>query len=488
VSEPGPKAHRRRAQTWAFTLAFVGLLVGNGVFAWMAAESARDNAAPGEDPDYALAWGIAIGGAVAIVGLLVILVLTLRHQKRLAAANRALAETETRGLGLQEVTGRLARALDSDEVVTALRDVLPVAVGGQAGAVAVVDEEGRLGLLRPDAEPEPFAPAADGVIARVLADGEPAWLQSPLGWRGDDAADRLADGGWAMAVLPLVAEGVRGLVAVSYGRVHTFVDEERELLETVGVLAAQAFARGRRYDAEHRASVAFQQTALPTELPEVDGLTIAARYRAGASQADVGGDWYDVLVLDDDHVALLVGDVVGHGIEAAVAMGRLRTGFQMISSLRPEPSQMVQAVSLQVAAIPNAMCSTVVCAVIERSTGKMAWCRAGHLPPLIVRDGRGFLIEEAGVAPLGVAPNTTVPVHCEVLQPGDVVVLYTDGVIERRTESIDQGFERLRVASTELADLDPEDFSDALVEALVPVEEQTDDIALLVIRYDGVTP
>ena len=117
----------------------------------------------------------------------------------------------------------------------------------------------------------------------------------------------------------------------------------------------------------------------------------------------------------------------------------------------------------------------------------MAWCRAGHLPPLIVRDGRGFLIEEAGVAPLGVAPDTTVPVHCQVLQPGDVVVLYTDGVIERRTESIDQGFERLRVASSELSDLDPEDFSDALVEALVPVEEQTDDVALLVIRYDGLS-
>ena len=200
----------------------------------------------------------------------------------------------------------------------------------------------------------------------------------------------------------------------------------------------------------------------------------------------MGGDWYDVLILDDDHVALLVGDVVGHGIEAAVAMGRLRTGFQMIASLRPEPSEMVQAVSHQVEAIPNAMCSTVICAVVERSTGTMEWCRAGHLPPLLVHDGKGRLLEEEGVAPLGVAPEMAAPVHHQPLEPGDVIVLYTDGVIERRKETIDQGFERLELVSTDLADLSPGDFSDALLEALVPVEEQTDDVALLVVRYDGI--
>ena len=257
------------------------------------------------------------------------------------------------------------------------------------------------------------------------------------------------------------------------------------MLETIGALAARAFARGRRYDAEHRASVALQRTALPSSLPEVEHLTIAARYRAGAAQADVGGDWYDVLVLDDDHVALLVGDVVGHGMDAAVAMGRLRTGFHMIAPLRPEPSDMVQAVSQQVEAIPNAMCSTVLCAVVELSTGTMDWCRAGHVPPLLVRDGKGHLLEEAGVAPLGVAPEMKAPVHHQPLEPGDVIILYTDGVIERRKESIDQGFERLEMISTDLADLGPEDFSDALLEALVPLEEQTDDVALLVVRYDG---
>jgi serine phosphatase RsbU (regulator of sigma subunit) len=291
-----------------------------------------------------------------------------------------------------------------------------------------------------------------------------------------------------MAVLPLEADDVRGLLAVSYPRVHTFVEEERALLETVGVLAARAFARGRRYDAEHRASVAFQRTALPTSLPTVDGLTVAARYRAGSYAATIGGDWYDVVELGDDRVALLVGDVVGHGMEAAVAMGRLRTGFRMIAALLREPGAMVQAVSQQVDAIPNAMCSTVICAVVHVPTGVVEWCRSGHLPPVLVHEEKAELLEGIGVPPLGVAPEIAPPVHHQELVPGDVLILYTDGLIERRHESIDDGFGRLRLVSEDLADLTPEDFSDALLEALVPVEEQTDDVALLVVRLDAPTP
>jgi len=487
MSSPIEPRPRRRAQTWAFALAFVVLLAGNAYLAWLAREAAVDAAGPGEEPDYAVALYIAIGGGIAIVGLLALLIITLRHQRRLRAINQELIETGERGRSLQEVTGRLARALTSDDVVVALLDHLPASVGGKSAAVAVVNDAGHLELLERDpGGEEARVEAADGsVIAGVLDRGLPAWLQSPLGWRGDALADQLAAGGWAMAVLPLAADDVRGLLVVSYARVHTFVEEERTLLETVSVLAARAFARGRRYDAELRASLAFQRTALPASLPEIKGLTVAARYRAGALRAAVGGDWYDVFELGDDRAALLVGDVVGHGMDAAVAMGRLRTGFRMIASIRREPGAMVQAVSRQVEAIPNAMCSTVLCAVVHLPTGTMDWCRAGHLPPLLLRGMDAELLDEEGIPPLGVAPELPPPVHRLVLLPGDVVILYTDGVIERRHETIDEGFERLRVVGADLADLDPDELSDALLEALVPLEEQTDDVAVLIIRYDG---
>ena len=487
MSAPVEERRRPRAQTWAFFLAFIGLLAGNAYIAWRAHEAAIDAADPGETPDYTVAWFIAIGGGIAIVGLLVLLIITLRHQRRLRTINEQLAENEARGRSLQEVTGRLARALSSDDVVAALRDHLPPSVGAKSAVVAMLSDTGHLELLEHgvDGEPARVEAAEGSVIAAVLDKDLPAWLQSPLGWRGDELADQLAAGGWAMAVLPLVADDVRGLLAVSYARVHTFVEEERAQLETIGVLAARAFARGRRYDAEHRASLAFQRTALPAELPDINGITVAARYRAGALRAAVGGDWYDVFDLGDERAALLVGDVVGHGMDAAVAMGRLRTGFRMIAAIRREPGAMVQSVSYQVEAIPNAMCSTVLCAVVHLPTGTMDWCRAGHLPPLLVRAGKSELLDEEGVPPLGVAPELRPPVHRHVLATGDVVILYTDGVIERRHETIDDGFDRLALVAAELSDLPPEELSDALLEALVPVDEQTDDVAILVIRYDG---
>ena len=474
---------RRRAQTWTFVVAFLGVLAGASVLAWLARQSALDSARPGGDPDLTLAWAIVVGGAVALLGLLVLLIVTWRHQRHLGQAYSALSDAERRGRALQEVGGRLARALSSDDVVAALLDHLPAAVGGKGAAVGTLTDNGHLELLGIEGR-ERLRPAEPSVIGQVLASGTPAWLASPLGWRGDEVADRLAAEGWAMAVLPLEADDVRGLLAVSYERVHTFVDEERDLLETIGVLASRAFARGRRYDADHRAALAFQRAALPTSLPEVEALTVAARYRPASERAAVGGDWYDVIVLDEARVALLVGDVVGHGMEAAAAMGRLRTGFQMIAPLRPTAGAMVEAVRQQVTAIPNAMCSTVLCAVVDVTTGSLEWCRAGHLPPLLVRDQRATLLDEAGLPPLGVAPELPPPVHHLDLRPGDRLVLYTDGVIERRDETIDRGFERLRLVGEDLADLGPEDFADALLEALVPAEEQRDDVALLVVRYD----
>ena len=273
-----------------------------------------------------------------------------------------------RSRGLQEVAGRLARALAGDDVVAALLDHVPTAVGAEAAAVVIRTDAGRLERLTPDpdAEPVEIPQTPGGVIDRVLTEQEPAWLQSPLGWRGDDdrrpaRRRRLGDGGGA-------ARRPRSGSASSRSPTGGCTPSWRR-----SAPCSRRSACWRRGPSP-AAGATTPSTAprspssaprCPPASPRSTELTIAARYRAGAAQADVGGDWYDVLLLDDDHVALLVGDVVGHGMDAAVAMGRLRTGFHMIAPLRPDPSDMVQAVSQQVEAIPNAMCSTVLCAVIE---------------------------------------------------------------------------------------------------------------------------
>lgn len=447
-------------------------------------------------PDLALAWLVGAGGGIAILTMAALVFVTERHQRRLARANALLSANEVRSLAVQVVAGRLARALGGGDVAAALVDHLPAAVGARSAVVATLHRSGRLQVIEHKAgddegdarEPRLLPiPEVGSVVEGVLARREPAWLSSPLGWRGDEAAGSLAGDGNALAVLPLLAEDVSGVLAVSYPRLHIFGEDEQALLQTVGVLAAQALARGRRYDAEHETAVAFQRAALPDALPDVDGAAIAARYRPATHGATVGGDWYDVLVLDEHRILLVVGDVVGHGMVAAAAMGRLRTAFQTIVPFSADPGSMLRAVSQQVASIPDAFCTTVVCAVLDLRTGDVAWSRAGHPPPLVVGADGPTLLDAPCLPPLGVTADATGPVHHHLLAPGDVLVLYTDGLVERREESLDQGFHRLGAVTEQLLDLDPAEMSEAIVEALVPAEDQTDDLAVLVVRFLGRT-
>jgi len=439
---------------------------------------------PGAQPDFTVAWLVVAAGLVATLTVATLLVLTERHHRRMVRTNALLARSDERNRNVQDVAGRLARALTGSEVASAVLDHLPPAVGGSSAVVALMDRGGNLEVVEPGAEPRVLPPPEAGtVVERVLSLREPSWLSSPLGWRGDPIATELAGGASALAVLPLLTEDVVGVLFVGYPQLHIFSAEEQALLQTVAVLAGRALARGRRYDAEHQAAVAFQRAALPDALPAIPGLAIAARYRPAVHGATVGGDWYDALRLADGRVVLVVGDVVGHGMTAAAAMGRLRTAFQTIVPFSVDPGAMLQAIGQQIDSIPDAFCTTVVSAVVDVDTGQIAWSRAGHPPPLIVSpSGASRLLDAPCLPPLGVAPEQPAPVHREVLAPGEVLVLYTDGMVERREEPLDVGFRRLALVAEELVDLDIDELADALVEAMVPEEAQSDDLAVLVVR------
>jgi serine phosphatase RsbU (regulator of sigma subunit) len=163
-------------------------------------------------------------------------------------------------------------------------------------------------------------------------------------------------------------------------------------------------------------------------------------------------------------------------------MGRLRTAFHVLATSTPDPGALLEAMNAQVESIPDAFCTTIVCALIDPVRATMRWSRAGHLPPLLVGADGAELLDQAGMPPLGVIDDARAPVHNRMLRDDDLVVLYTDGIIERRDEAIDAGLDRLQAVATHLADLCPADFCDALIQALVPEQAQRDDIAALAVR------
>jgi serine phosphatase RsbU (regulator of sigma subunit)/anti-sigma regulatory factor (Ser/Thr protein kinase)/PAS domain-containing protein len=265
-----------------------------------------------------------------------------------------------------------------------------------------------------------------------------------------------------------------------------FDEEELALAEELVARAAVSIDNARRYTREHTMAVTLQRSLLPRNLPEQGALDIAYRYLP--AQAGVGGDWFDVLPLSGARVALVVGDVVGHGLHAAATMGRLRTAVHNFSALDLPPDELLGLLDELVgridqdepaedsgAAITGATC---LYAIYDPTSRECTVARAGHPPPAVVRpDGSVEFPEVPAGPPLGLGglPFETVELK---LEEGSRLVLYTDGLVEDRERDIDVGLELLRTALTG-ADRSPEDTCQAVLDALLPARPG-DDIALIV--------
>ncbi|WTX28772.1 SpoIIE family protein phosphatase [Streptomyces sp. NBC_00564] len=268
--------------------------------------------------------------------------------------------------------------------------------------------------------------------------------------------------------------------------------EELTLAEELVARAAVSIDNARRYTREHTMAVTLQRSLLPRNLPEQTALDIAYRYLP--AQAGVGGDWFDVLPLSGARVAVVVGDVVGHGLHAAATMGRLRTAVHNFSALDLPPDELLGLLDELVgridqdeedsgAAVTGATC---LYAIYDPTSRTCTVARAGHPPPALVRpDGHVEFPEVPAGPPLGLGglPFETVDL---VLEEGSQLVLYTDGLVEDRERDIDVGLEMLRTALAG-ADRSPEDTCRTVLDALLPVRP-SDDIALIVARTHALGP
>ncbi|MFB7913052.1 SpoIIE family protein phosphatase [Streptomyces sp. NPDC056061] len=320
-----------------------------------------------------------------------------------------------------------------------------------------------------------------------------------LGWRNWDpsrAGAIQSFGFHSVLSVPLHARGVvLGLANFWRGRGSArFDDDDQSFAEELVSRAAVSVDNARRYTREHELAVTLQRSLLPRDLPEQSALDIAQRYLP--ARAEVGGDWYDVIPLPGARVALVVGDVVGHGLHAAATMGRLRTSIHNFAALDLAPDELLGHLDEVVRRMDQAEAddegggevtgATCLYAIYDAVSGNCSVARAGHPgPALVLPDGGVDFPEAPAGLPLGIGgmPFEAAEFH---VPEGSRLVLFTDGLVERRDRDIDAGLELLRDTLAG-RDRTPEETCDDVLAAMLP-DAPTDDVALLVARTRTLDP
>ncbi|MDX2936735.1 SpoIIE family protein phosphatase [Streptomyces ipomoeae] len=302
---------------------------------------------------------------------------------------------------------------------------------------------------------------------------------------GTDLEPGLAGiGTGGLAVLPLPARGrVVGVCLVGWDHPHEFTPEERALLTATAALVGEALKRAHAHDAEQELATMLQRSLLPRRLPDLPGGTAVARYLPARRGLQVGGDWYDVIALSEERVGLVIGDVQGHSAGAATIMGQMRTAVRAYAVEGHPPDVVVSHANRLLVGMETDLFATCCYAELDMEEGTILFVRAGHLSPLLRHvDGSTEEVQVEGGPPLGILAEAEFPMTAVPLVPGTVLALVTDGLVEAADLPLDAGMDRTRAA---LAAADPADPARMADELLGDLGRREDDVALLLLRYDG---
>lgn len=267
---------------------------------------------------------------------------------------------------------------------------------------------------------------------------------------------------------------------VDLGERRPFTGEDQLLLTLLAGHLAQGLVRVHQIDQQRETAIALQRAILgPADLPA----GFAVRYEPATRPLEVGGDWYDTVSLPDGRIGIVVGDCVGHGLEAASVMGQLRSACRALLLRDPDPARTLMALDQFAAGISGAVCTTVFCGVLEPDTGRLVYSSAGHPPGILsLVDGTVRLLEEGRALPLAVRPGRARPEGTCTVPGRATLLLYTDGLVERRRRSLAIGMEEAGRAVREGRDAEVEELATRLMRRLEPEGGYTDDVALLLYR------
>ena len=422
------------------------------------------------------------------------------RSQQLQVAVQQSEAARRRVASLAEVALALTSAQTLEQLTEIIFDRGLAALGADGGGIAVRDDSDVLQVaitasLGERTRTEYGQLPLDGPLpASVAAARGERVLLSDADVRDDVALRAVYEttGCRSWACLPLRGDArLLGSLSVGWNARRAFSSDDLEVLEALAAQCAQGVERIQVRQAERQAAAAAQrmsetlQRSLLTDPPEVEGLAIAVRYRPAAQEAQVGGDWYDGFLTRDGVPAVVIGDVAGHDRDAAATMGQVRNLLRGIAyTLGEPPAAVLSALDRALRDLEVGSLATAVFARLlrgEAGSWLLRWSNAGHPPPLVLEpDGTVHVLRTDADLLLGLDADALRIDHDHPLAPGATVLLYTDGLVERREESIDDGLAHLREAVEELAGVELEQLCDLLLERLG--KEGDDDIALLAVR------
>jgi GAF domain-containing protein/anti-sigma regulatory factor (Ser/Thr protein kinase) len=407
------------------------------------------------------------------------------EQAARAAAQRA--NERLRALEAVAQVGLAARSLD--ELIENLLPLVRDLFGADRAELLLVEAERQELRMRAAVglDEETIArvrmPIGRGIAGRIADTGQGVRIDDVLA--AEPVSDYLRRFGGSLLGVPLRVDGrVTGVLHVTSDRRAAFEDRDLRLLTVAGDRFAIALERMLLYEREHQTAVTLQRGMLPERMPELRELTLAGRYVPGSTGVRVGGDWYDAIELRRGHVGIVVGDVVGKGVLAAAAMAQLRNALRVYATEGLKPSTVLGRLNRLVDTTGPAF-ATVLYAVVDTTRKTCRYASAGHPPPLIVRANGGAEFLEGGRSiPIGVLGDVEYSQDLVRLETGDVIVLYTDGLVERRGSALDDGLEQLRLAASE-GPREPDALLDHIVDVLLGDEPSTDDVAVVALAMTG---
>jgi PAS domain S-box-containing protein len=415
------------------------------------------------------------------------------ERERLVAAEAAREQAEH----ATETIARLQAVADAALTHRHLDDLLPEilqrtceVMHADAAALLLYEDDGRLSLLASDDAQQPRTPRPDhvradaGIAGRVLATREPVLVQDPASAELADPA--VLDPGIAsILAIPLESSGeVIGVIEIGVRAPRRLSLRHVDLLRLTADRVALAIDHARAFGREHRIAETLQRSLLPQALPEVAGVTLRARYLPAAAESEVGGDWYDAIALPGGRILVAMGDVSGKGLAAASTLGALRNAIRAYALDGHGPAEIAERVNhFVLAEQSHDHMATLVLATFDPVSGKLSWVNAGHPPPLTVDPGGiATFLEGARSVPLGVLAFPAYREASAVIASGGAVVLYTDGLIERRGEHLEAGMALIAEAAV-AGELDADALCDRMLAAAVPSGATSDDVALLVLCH-----